>query len=151
MISCKAEDREITGEKLSGAMEKIDSDVEVLGERVEEFDKLETINFENITAGEILDLVSLNYQYTTTEEQSADANILKAEFVDGRKIMITRFNSLDGVESFFLQLQSNLYNQGYIFKGRLKYSDICNIFENSEQLNKVYLLKKYNFLILLVK
>jgi hypothetical protein len=150
-FSCRFGEREITGENLGKAIKEIDEDVRVSRERVEELEKLEKEDFEIISSHDILELASLDYQYTMMEQTSEDSSILAADFIDGRKIMIIRFLSPGKVESFYQHLQSNLYNQGYSFDQRLKYSELCNSFLSQDESTKAYLLKKQNYLIVLIK
>ncbi len=149
--SCSSEEKKITGEKLGEAINKIDEGVEISREKVDEFEKLEKEDFETISPYDILELVSLNYQYNYQEQPSENSSILIADFIDGRRIMIIRFFDPGKIESFYLKFQSNLYNQGYTFDQRLKYSDLCNSFTSQDEATKTYLLKKQNYLIALIK
>lgn len=151
LTGCGPRDRKITGEELSETLKEIDEDVRVSREKVEEFEQLEREDFNIISTSEILDLISFDYQYSTQEETSGDSDVITADFIDGRKVMIVRFKIPGKIESFYLQFQSNLYNQGYNFEDRLKYSDLCNSFINEEQGIKAYLLKKENYFIVLIK
>ena len=74
-----------------------------------------------------------------------------ADFVDGRKVMIVRFFEPGKIEPFYLQFQSNLYDQGYYFGDRLQYDDLCNYFISEDESTRTYLLKKDNYFILLIK
>ncbi len=148
---CKSEGKEITGEQLGNAIKKIDEGVSVSRERVEEFDKLENENFEAISLTDILKLASLDFEYNADEQTYEDYSMLTADFIDGRRIMIIRFSNPGKVESFYLQLQSNLCDQEYNFDQRLKYSDICNSFTSTNESKKAYLLKKQNHIIALIK
>ena len=91
LCSCSSEEKKVTGEQLGEAIKKIDEGVGVSRERVDEFEKLEKENFEAISPLDILELVSLDYQYTTEEQTSEDFSMLTADFIDGRRIMIIRF------------------------------------------------------------
>ena len=148
---CAKGDGEITGEKLGNIIKEIDDGVKVSRERVGEFEKLEKEDFETITPDEILELISFNYEYTTQEDIIQDANIVSADFVDGRSVMVIRFSVPGKIEPFFLQFQSNLYKQGYNFNERLRYSDVCNSFVDEEGSKTYYLLKRFNYLIALIK
>jgi len=148
---CSSEEREITGEKLSKVIKKIYDEVKVSRERLDEFEKLESEDFGTISPYDILELVAFDYQYTTEENTSDDSTILIADFIDGRRIMIIRFFNPGKVESFYLQFQSNLYKQGYIFNERLRYSDLCNSFVSEDESLKAYLLKRHNYFIVLIK
>jgi len=149
--ACRSKDDKVTAEKLSTVIGKIDDGVKVSREKVEEFEKLEKEDFETLGLYEILEMISLNYQYSVQESESSDESTLAVDFVDGRRAMITRFNTLGKIESFYIQFQSSLYDQGYIFEDRLYYHDLCNSFINKENSSKAYLLKKYNYFIILVK
>ena len=149
--SCKSDKREVTGESLGRAIIEIDEGVRVSREKVEEFEKLEKEDFELISLYDILELSSLGYQYTMQEQTTKDSLAVTADFIDGRKIMIIKFLSPGKVEFFYQNLQSNLYNQGYNFDKRLKYSELCNSFLSQDGSTKAYLLKKQNYLIALTK
>jgi hypothetical protein len=151
LCSCKFGAREVTGENLGRTLKEIDEDVRVSREKVEEFEKLEKEDFEIISAYNILELSSLGYQYTMQEQTTEDSFTISADFIDGRKIMIIKFLSPGKVEFFYQNLQSNLYNQGYSFDNRLKYSELCNSFLSQDESTKAYLLKKQNYLIALIK
>ena len=149
--SCKFGKREVTGESLGKAIKEIDEGVRVSREKVEEFEKLEKEDFELISSYDILELSSLGYQYTMQEQTTEDSFTITADFIDGRKIMIIKFLKPGEVEFFYQNLQSNLYNQGYNFDNRLRYSELCNSFLSQDESTKAYLLKKQNHLILLTK
>lgn len=151
LCSCSSEEKKVTGEQLGEAIKKIDEGVRVSRERVDEFEKLEKENFEAISPFDILELASLDYEYTTEEQTSEDFSMFTADFIDGRRIMIIRFLNPGKVESFYLQFQSNLCNQEYNFDQRLKYSDLCNSFLSKDESTKAYLLKKQNYIIALIK
>jgi len=151
LCNCKSGEREITGENLSRAIKEIDEGVRVSREKVEEFEKLEKEDFELISPHDILELASLGYQYTMQEQTSEDSSTITADFIDGRKIMIIKFLNPGKVEFFYQHLQSNLYNQGYSFDKRLKYTELCNSFLSQDESLKAYLLKKQNHLIVLTK
>ena len=149
--ACKSENEKITGEQLSGILKGIDEDVSVSREKVDELEQLEKKNFKNITANEILESISSDFQYSSQEQTTEEFDLTTADFIDGRKVMITRFKIPGKIESFYLQFQSTLYNQGYNFEDRLKYSDLCNSFINEEKAIKAYLLKRENYFIVLIK
>ncbi len=149
--SCKFLKKEVTGESLGKAIKEIDEGVRVSREKVEEFEKLEKEDFELISLYDILELSSLGYQYTMQEQTTEDSSMITADFIDGRRIMIIKFLSPGKVEFFYQNLQSNLYNQGYSFDKRLKYTELCNSFLSQDESINAYLLKKQNHLILLTK
>ncbi len=148
---CSSEEKEITGEKLGEAIKEIDEEVKISRERVDELEKLEKEDFEIISPYDILELASLDYQYTSQEQTSENSFTIAADFIDGRRIMIIRFLNPGKIESFYLQFQSNLYSQGYTFDQRLRYSDLCNSFISQDESTKAYLLKKQNYFIALIK
>ena len=149
--ACKSGDEKVSSEKLSSLIEKIDSEVKVSGEKVQEFEILEREDFENLSPNDILEIISMDYQYSVQETSSSDESTLVVDFIDGRRAMITRFSTLGKIESFYLQFQSSLYDQGYVFEDRLRYSDLCTSFINENNSTKAYLLKRYNYFIILVK
>jgi len=151
ILSCSKENKEITGEELSEYVLELDQAVDVSRENVEEFSLLEKQDIENMTPLEILESISLDYQYEHDTQKSEDCDILTADLVDGRKIMIVRFDRLTKIEAFFIQFQSNLDTKGYTFNQRLKYSDICNSYEGPDEGAQAYLLKRSNYLIMLLK
>ncbi len=150
-ISCKAGQEKISGEVLSKELKQLDDEVKVSREKVEEFEKLEDVNFLNISPQQILDLMSLDFKYSATENETQDSYKMLADFIDGRKILIAEFKEPGKVDSFYLQFQSNLYRQGFIYNQRLRYQDICNEFINEEESLKAYLLKRENYFITLFK
>lgn len=144
-------ERIISGEKLSQSVKSIDDEVKVSRKRVDEFESLNNSDFETITPFEILKLVAFDYQYSYNEGGDSNSSIISADFVDGRKVMIVRFFQPGKIESFYLQFQSNLYEQGYYFGDRLKYDDLCNYFVSEDESTEAYLLKKDNYFIMLMK
>jgi hypothetical protein len=151
LCSCKFARKEVTGESLGRAIKEIDEEVRVSREKVEEFEKLEKEDFELISLQDILEIAALGYQYTMQEQTSEDSSTITADLIDGRKIMIIKFLNPGKVEFFYQHLQSSLYNQGYNFENRLKYSELCNSFLSEDETLKAYLLKKQNHLMLLIK
>lgn len=151
LISCSGQDKEVTGEELGGYVLELDEDVDISRQRIEEFDIIEKEEIENLTPLEILDMMSLDYQYDYDDESSPDYDMVVADLVDGRKVMVVRFNKLTKIEAFYMQFQSNLDQKGYTFSNRLRYSEICNLFESENNDSDAYLLKRSNYLIMLVK
>lgn len=69
---------------------------------------------------------SASYLQVLSEEKEEKSAKLK---LDSDEVLIIELNSEAEAKAFIIQLHSQIENTGYVYKGRLNYVELCNLYQ----------------------
>lgn len=142
---------EFTGKEVGAEFQKIDQDVKKTPLKTNELSILDKVKVEQLQTSDIIKTMIGDVQIQTN--QDADMEIsTSSEKTDEitTTIIIMKFFNPALLDSFFIQSQSTLLEQGHTFVGRADYAEISNVYTDNKG-TTTFILKRSPFLIILTK
>lgn len=146
-----AEKTEFTGKEVGAEFQKSDQDVEKTPLKTNELSMLDKVKVEPLQTSDIIKTMLGDVQIQTS--QDADMEIsTSSEKTEGitTTIIVLKFFDPAKLDSFFIQSQSTLLEQGHTFVGRADYAEISNVYTDNKG-TTTFILKRSPFLIILTK